>query len=60
MVKSTKQVTEKKKKPTKKETVTETPNGVVEGLYSTTVYENGEKIDFQINWDKLKDYMKTV
>lgn len=60
MVKSTKQVTEKKKKPTKRETVTETSNGVVEGLYSTTVYKNGEKIDFQINWDKLKDYMKTV
>lgn len=60
MAKSTKQPAEKKKSLTKKETVTESSNGVVEGLYSTTVYKNGEKIDFQINWDKLKDYMKTL
>jgi len=36
------------------------PDGIVEGIYSTSVYKDGDKISFDIDWDKLKEHMRTV
>jgi len=41
-------------------TVAPITTGVIEGNYTKTVYENGEKISFEIDWDRLKEYMRTV
>lgn len=36
-------------------------SGKVEGNYSTSTYStNGVLINFQIDWDKLKEHMKKV
>lgn len=35
-------------------------DGTVQGEYSTSVYNNGELISFDIDWDKLRDHMKKV
>jgi len=60
-----------KTKPTKKEktTVKSTempkaveilPDGVYEGVYSKTVIKDGHKISFDIDWDKLRDHLRTI
>ncbi len=35
-------------------------DGTVQGEYSISVYNNGELISFDIDWDKLRDHMKKV
>ena len=49
------------------EKVVETPNaveiladGVYEGVYSKTVIKDGQKISFDIDWDKLREHLRTV
>jgi len=34
--------------------------GNVVGLYSTSIYNDGELVDFIIDWDKLKEHVKSV
>ncbi|NDB84985.1 MAG: hypothetical protein EB127_20135 [Alphaproteobacteria bacterium] len=41
-------------------TTPEAKSGTVQGVYSTSVYANGELVSFEIDWDKLKDHLKTV
>ena len=48
----------KAKKVVKKESPAIT--GTIQGEYSTSVYNNGELISFDIDWDKLKEHMKKV
>ncbi|NDG32866.1 hypothetical protein EB118_22710 [bacterium] len=38
----------------------EVKNGVFEGEYSKSLYNNGELVSFDIDWDKLKEYMKKI
>ena len=46
---------------TRKKNVTEVKqNEIVVGNYSTTVYQNGEKLSFDIDWDRLREYMRTI
>ena len=49
----------KAKKAVKKESSVAI-TGTVQGEYSTSVYNNGELISFDIDWDKLKEHMKKV
>jgi len=35
-------------------------DGVIEGEYSKSVYNNGELVSFDIDWDKLKEHMKKI
>ena len=56
-----------KKAETKTKTVTapavepaEPKTGTVTGLYSESVYNNGELISFNIDWDKLKEHVGKV
>ena len=59
-VKTAKKIT-KKPTTTRKKNVTEVKqNEIVVGNYSTTVYQNGEKISFDIDWDRLREYMRTI
>ena len=37
-----------------------TVDGVVEGEYSKSLYNNGELVSFDIDWDKLKEHMKKI
>jgi len=46
------------KKP-KEETVVQT-NGKVEGQYSTSLWNNGELVSFDIDWDKLAAIVKSL
>jgi hypothetical protein len=48
----------KAKKVVKKESPAIT--GKIQGEYSTSVYNNGELISFDIDWDKLREHMKKV
>ncbi len=50
----------KKKKEVEEVIVAPVKDGIEIGNYSTTVYKNGEKISFDIDWDKLREYMRTV
>ena len=49
--------TTKKKKEVASEPII---SGKVEGNYTTTVYENGDKISFEIDWDKLKQHVASA
>lgn len=35
-------------------------NGEILGEYSKSVYNNGELVSFDIDWDKLRDHMKKI
>jgi hypothetical protein len=50
----------KKKKEVEENIVAPVKDGIEIGNYSTTVYKNGDKISFDIDWDKLREYMRTV
>ena len=50
----------KKKKEVEEIIIAPVKDGIEIGNYSTTVYKNGEKISFDIDWDKLREYMRTV
>ena len=52
--------TPKKKKEVEEVIVAPVKDGIEIGNYSTTVYKNGDKISFDIDWDKLREYMRTV
>ena len=45
------------KKP-KEENVVQ--NGKIEGQYSTSLWNNGELVSFDIDWDKLAAIVKTL
>jgi len=38
----------------------EIKSGVFEGEYSKSLYNNGELVSFDIDWDKLKEHMKKI
>lgn len=46
-------------KKTKKQIVVQA-DGKVEGQYSTTLWNNGEIISFDIDWEKLAEIVKTL
>ena len=60
MPKKTSSTPVKKKTPSKKKVTEQIKDGVEIGNYSTTVYQNGEKISFDIDWNRLREYMQTV
>ena len=35
-------------------------DGIVEGNYSKALWNNGELVSFDIDWDKLAEHMKKV
>lgn len=35
-------------------------NGEILGEYSKSVYNNGELVSFDIDWDKLRDHVKKI
>ena len=51
---------ESKSKKTKTVEVKTEKHGTVIGEYSTSVYDNGKLLSFDIDWDKLKEHMKKV
>ena len=55
-------INETKTKPlkVKKIEAPKTVDGVVEGEYSKSLYNKGELVSFDIDWDKLKEHMKKI
>lgn len=55
-----KKATSKTRTTVEKVQFLKTKEGIIDGEYTRSVYVDGELISFDIDWDKLKDYMKKV